>query len=101
MLTGGRTPAVKFPSQLARRIHNVFAPEEGCGHATTVDVFSGVNETPLLRGIEFTHAPSQAGKVCKMRWKTQARKLAKPESDRDLRLLPNSKASDEERGRLR
>ena len=35
-------------------------PEEawmhhGCGE------FSGVNGTPLLRGLEFTHAPSQAG----------------------------------------
>src|SRR5687768_1243396 len=61
MRTGGSTHAVKFPSQLAHRVHNVFAPEEGYGHATPVDVFSGVNETPLLRGIEFTHAPSQAG----------------------------------------
>ena len=53
------TPLVMFHSRSTRRIHNGSAPEEGCGHATAVDVFSGVNETPLLRGIEFTHAPSQ------------------------------------------
>ena len=41
------------------RFHDSLAPEEagrdhGCGD------LSGVNGTPLLRGVEFTHAPSQA-----------------------------------------
>ena len=71
--TGGSTAAVKVPSQLARRIHNVFAPEK-CGHATTVDVFSGVNETPLLRGIEFTHGPSQAGEIVAKRTRSRSGK---------------------------
>ena len=31
-------------------------------HTIGVLLFSGVNGTPLLRGIEFTHAPSQVGK---------------------------------------
>ena len=44
----------------ACRFHNTMAPgvdgtHHGCGE------FSGVNGTPLLRGLEFTHAPSQAG----------------------------------------
>jgi len=36
------------------------APEEAGRHHGCGDL-SGVNGTPLLRGIEFTHAPSQAG----------------------------------------
>ena len=46
--------------ELGYRVHSLFAPEEG-GHTTSVG-FSGVNETPLLRGTVFTHGPSQAGK---------------------------------------
>ena len=36
------------------------APEEAGAHHGYGDL-SGVNGTPLLRGIEFTHAPAQAG----------------------------------------
>jgi hypothetical protein len=36
------------------------APEEATTHHGCGDL-SGVNGTPLLRGIEFTHAPAQAG----------------------------------------
>ena len=36
------------------------APEEAGTHHGCGDL-SGVNGTPLLRGIEFTHAPAQAG----------------------------------------
>jgi hypothetical protein len=49
------------------------APEEAWTHHDCGD-FSGVNGTPLLRGIEFTHAPAQAGErmaesAGKARWK--------------------------------
>ena len=37
----------------------IHAPGEGGTHHECGE-FSGVNETPLLRGIEFTHVPSQA-----------------------------------------
>ena len=36
------------------------APGEAGTHHGCGDL-SGVNGTPLLRGVEFTHAPSQAG----------------------------------------
>src|SRR5687768_2962803 len=57
---GQSTPAVVRKGRRFWRFHNSLAPEEagrdhGCGD------LSGVNGTPLLRGIEFTHAPSQAG----------------------------------------
>ena len=38
------------------------APEEAWTHHGCGDL-SGVNGTPLLRGIEFTHAPAQAGET--------------------------------------
>jgi hypothetical protein len=38
------------------------APEEAWRHHGCGDL-SGVNGTPLLRGIEFTHAPAQARKA--------------------------------------
>jgi hypothetical protein len=49
------------------RFHKSIAPEEawthhGCGE------FSGVNGTPLLRGIEFTHAPAQATEMMAEEW---------------------------------
>ena len=56
------------------------APEEagthhGCGE------FSGVNGTPLLRGIEFTHAPAQAGE--RMAEAGRGGKLEHGESNRE------------------
>ena len=37
------------------------APDEAGMHHGCGDL-SGVNGTPLLRGVEFTHAPAEAGK---------------------------------------
>ena len=54
----------KLPKTKVRTHH-------GCGE------FSGVNGTPLLRGIEFTHAPSQAGeRMAGRKWKGKAKRVA-------------------------
>ena len=51
------------------RFHNSWRLGEAWTHHGCGDL-SGVNGTPLLRGIEFTHAPAQAGeRMAGMRWK--------------------------------
>jgi hypothetical protein len=50
------------------------APEEAWTHHDCGD-FSGVNGTPLLRGIEFTHAPAQAGERMAGRGREARRKV--------------------------